>query len=119
MARTRNGGQWTEARFWQAVRSALRRGFRFWRPAVLALQAARVPCKGPRGRKWAYLCAKCQRFYLRKHVQIDHVKPCGQLTRPDHLAEFLARLTPEGAGSYQVLCLTCHPTKTKAERAPA
>jgi hypothetical protein len=113
----RNAGTWSEARYWQAVRSCLRRSFRFWRPAVLALNAARIASSGPRGRKWVYLCAKCGKTYLRKHVEIDHREACGALTSLDHIGEFLRRLTPEDASAYQVLCTTCHPKKTKAEAA--
>jgi hypothetical protein len=113
---TRNGGKWTEARFWQAVRSALRRGFRFWLPADIALKRARVAAKGPRGRKWLYRCAECDTLHLRKNVQIDHREPCGALTKFEHVAEFLARLTPEEPGAYQVLCLDCHGEKTGKER---
>jgi hypothetical protein len=39
--RTRNAGRWTEAQFWGALRSGLRRTFRYWRPATLALDAAK------------------------------------------------------------------------------
>jgi len=113
----RNGGTWSEARYWQAVRSALRRGFRFWRPAKLALEAARIAAKGPRGRKWLYLCAACGKFHLRKHVEIDHREPCGALTKLEHIPDFLRRLTPENPKAYQVLCVRCHPKKTRAERA--
>lgn len=110
--RTRNGGTWTEARYWQSVRSGLRRLFRFWKPAVAALHAARFPCKGPNGQKWAYLCHDCKKPFPRKQVQIDHVVPCGALTHLDHLADFVRRLTPEDPAAYQILCLACHGQKT-------
>ena len=114
--KTRNGGTWSEARYWQSVRSALRRGFRFWKPISNALRAARISAPGPRGRKWLFLCASCQKMHLRKCVQVDHVLPCGQLTSPEHIAEFLRRLTAEEPTDFQVLCLECHQAKTDAER---
>jgi 5-methylcytosine-specific restriction endonuclease McrA len=116
-ARTRNGGTWTEARYWQQVRSALRRAFRFWQPIQRALRAARTPAPGPRGRKWLYLCAGCGRLHLRRHVEVDHVVPCGELSAPEHVALFLARLTPEDPTAFRVLCLVCHRAKTAGERA--
>ena len=115
--RTRNGGTWTEARYWQSVRSGLRRLFRFWKPAVAALHAARFPCKGPNGQKWAYLCHDCKKPFPRKQVQIDHIVPCGTLTDFEHVSEFIRRLTPEDPGAYAVRCLACHQAKTNAERA--
>lgn len=116
--RPRNGGTWTEARYWSAVRSGLRRAFRFWKPITDALLRARVAAPGPRGRKWLFLCAECRKLHLRKNVEVDHRVPCGALTRPEHLAEFLARLTEERPENFQVLCLPCHQLKTQKEKQP-
>jgi hypothetical protein len=113
----RNGATWSEARYWQQVRSCLRRGFRFWRPAVLALEAARVAAPGPRGRKWLFRCEACEKLHLRRNVEIDHRVPCGELRSVEHVAEFLARLTPEDPGAYAVLCRTCHRKKSDSEGA--
>jgi hypothetical protein len=115
--RTRNGGKWTEAAYWQAVRSALRRGFRFWKPITDALNAAKTPFRGPNGQRFAYLCAGCGKLHPRKAVNVDHIVPCGQLRSLDHVAGFLERLTAEGSGSYQILCSQCHEAKTAKERA--
>jgi len=119
--RTRNAGTLSEAGYWGYVRSSLRRAFRFWKPAVIALKRAQVPMKGPRGRKWAYLCAGCGKLYLRNQVQIDHKEPAGALTDYAHVGDFLRRLTPESPDAYQVLCTGegtsgCHDAKTARER---
>jgi hypothetical protein len=115
--RTRNGGTLTEAAFWGMVRSGLRRTFRWWKPALAALHAARVPYRGPRGQKWAYVCCDCKRLFLRKQVQIDHVEPAGQLTSYEHVGEFLRRLCAEPVSAYACRCKRCHQVKTNAERA--
>lgn len=115
--RTRNGGTWTEARFWQQVRSALRRGFRFWKPLQDALAAARIASPGPHGAKWAFRCQECTRYFRRKEIEVDHREPCGRLLGPEDLAEFLRRLTPEGTGAFRVLCVKCHREKTDREAA--
>jgi hypothetical protein len=112
----RNGGAWSEAKYWGTLRSHLRRAFRFWKPAVAALHAARIASKGPRGRKWLFLCADCKKLFPRKGVQIDHVEPCGTLTSFDHLPDFIRRLTPEDPNAYAVRCTACHQKKTNAER---
>lgn len=119
--RTRNGGTLTEAGYWGYVRSSLRRAFRFWKPAVIALKKVQVPMKGPRGRKWGYICAGCGKLYLRTQVQIDHKEPAGALTDYAHVGDFLRRLTPEAPEAYQVLCTGegtngCHDAKTARER---
>lgn len=115
VARTRNAGTWTEARYWQAVRSALRRGFRFWKPIQDALRRARIPFKGSHGQRFAYICAACLKPYKRTHVSVDHIVPCGSLKSLADVAGFLERLTAEGEESYQVLCDKCHQEKTKRD----
>jgi hypothetical protein len=110
VARTRNGGTWTEAHYWGALRSHLRRLFRFWKPAQLALKAAKLPGR-PR-----FLCADCEKLFPRKGVQIDHVVPCGTLMCLSDLPGFLERLTPESPAAFCVRCRACHQVKTNAER---
>lgn len=114
---TRNAGTLSEAAFWGMVRSGLRRTFRWWKPALAALKAARSPCRGPRGQRWAYLCADCGKLFLRRQVQIDHVYPAGALTSYEHVGDWLRRLTPENPDAFAVRCLPCHQAKTNVERA--
>lgn len=116
VARTRNAGTITEAAYWGMLRSGLRRLFRFWKPAVKALHAARVPYSGKHGQKWAYLCADCNKLFKRDGVQIDHVEPVGALTCLDHVPGFVARLTPEDSSAFKIRCTRCHQTKTNQER---
>ena len=117
--KVRNAGTWTEAQYWQRIRSCLRRMSIYWKPARGALNAARIPCKGAHGQKWAYICADCSKPYPRKQVQLDHIVPCGTLTDYAHIGDFLQRLLPEDAGAYAVRCLACHQAKTNTERATA
>lgn len=112
---TRNGGTWSEARFFQAVRSALRGVFQFWVPAKRVLEAARVPWPGPRGRLWGFLCERCDRLHVRKSVEVDHVEPCGACRTLDEVLEFLEKLTREDPAAFQVLCKKCHREKTDQE----
>lgn len=116
VAKTRNGATLTEAAFWGMVRSGLRRTFRWWKPALAALKAARVPFRGPRGQRWAFLCADCQKLFLRRQVQIDHIVPVGALTDYAHVGEFLRRLTTERPEDFACRCRKCHQKKTNAER---
>lgn len=115
VVRNRNGGTWSEARFFQAIRSALRGVFKFWVPAKEVLMAARVPWPGPRGRKWGFVCERCQTLNLRDQVEIDHVQPAGACRSLAELADFIANLTPEHPAAFQVLCLDCHRQKTDKE----
>ena len=80
--RNRNGGKWSEAQYYSAIRSALRRGFRWWKPAVDAKLFARRPYSGGnRRQKWEYICSCCGEWFKDKDVQIDHITPVGSLRR--------------------------------------
>ncbi len=115
VAKTRNAKTLTEAGYWGAVRSHLRRGFRYWRPATNTKQAAKRPYKGANKRqRWEYKCKSCKKYYADKNVQIDHIIPVGSLKCSEDLAGFLERLTPEEG--FQILCKDCHQIKTNAER---
>lgn len=115
--RPRNGGKWTEARYWSQVRSSLRRAFRFWAPLQQCLMKARQPYVGPsKLAKWHFRCAGCSGLFLRKQVQVHHLVECGQLKCYADLAPFLERLTNEDPNAYVVLCKICHKShheKTK------
>jgi Zn finger protein HypA/HybF involved in hydrogenase expression len=108
--RNRNGGKWTEAKYWSVVRSSLRRSFRFWYPGQLAKQAALIPNSKPK----MYKCAMCKKAFREKEIQIDHKVPCGTLKSYEDIPVFLKRLTPEDPKAFQVLCKECHRKKTKS-----
>ena len=107
--KTRAGHEWTEARYWGFIRSALRQASRRWPPiARQALGAVRRPYSGlnPRQR-WEYPCATCGGWYPAKEVQVDHVEPCGTLTAYADLPGFVERLFCE-ADRLRVVCRECH-----------
>ena len=113
--KTRNAATLTESQFWGKVRSALRREFRYWKPALKAKLAARRKYVGDNKRqKWEYSCAHCSKWFPDKEIQIDHIVPVGTLKTYKDLAGFLKRLTPETG--FQVLCKDCHKEKTRKER---
>ena len=108
----RAGGTWTEARYWQFVRSGLRQLSRRWPPRAAALKASRRKYVGPNKRqKWEHQCAECGGWFMAKHVQVDHIEPCGNLR--DDVAGFVARLFCEADG-LRVLCHSCHQARKAA-----
>ena len=106
--RNRNGGKWTEARYFGFIRSALRAAFRKWGPKHDAKQAAKVGYN-------TYVCAHCDGWYGASQVEVDHIVPAGSLKTFDDLAGFTERLFCEADG-FQVLCKDCHQVKTNAEK---
>ena len=115
--KTRNAGQWTEARYWSFIRSALRRASVKWPPRNEALRLARRPTKFPDGRrKYDYKCAICERWWKGKEVQVDHIVECGSLNCAEDLIGFVLRLFCEVCG-FRVLCKGCHKNETANQRA--
>lgn len=117
MPRTRNLKTETESGHMGNIRSALRRMSRFWKPALKALDLAERPYVGPNKRqKYEYKCAVCLKWYIRKSVQINHIVPCGTLTKYSDVPGFLERLFCEDVQGYSILCTECHKAETKEQR---
>jgi hypothetical protein len=111
--RTRAGNEWTEARFWQFMRTGLRQMSQRWPPIVRhALEAAKRPSQSDNPRlKWEYQCAECGGWFPRKEVQVDHIYPCGQLNNFDDMVIFAELLFCE-SDKLAILCCDCHNKKT-------
>ncbi len=116
--RPRNGGKMTESEYFAKIRSALRKGFMWWHPMMLALEKASRPYKGPNKlQKKEYQCSNCKKWFKRTDVHVDHIIECGSLKTYDDIVPFLKRLTVEDVDAFQVLCKAeCHKEKTKNER---
>jgi 5-methylcytosine-specific restriction endonuclease McrA len=108
--------EWTQARFFGFLRSALRSGYNKWPPKWQVLKAAQRAYEGNDKRcKWEYLCAECNQWHKAKDVSVDHIIPAGSLNCFDDVAGFVERLFC-GPDGLQVLCRECHNAKTAAER---
>lgn len=116
VARTRAGGTWSEAQYWQFIRSGLRQLSRRWPPVTrLVWNESRRPYVGPNKRqRWEFQCAVCAKWYMRKEMQADHIQPCGSLKSWEDLAGFTRRLLVETAG-LRILCAECHLLRTRGK----
>lgn len=116
VARTRAAGTMTESAFWTMIRSTLRNKSRFWEPIKLCKQLGRRKYVGPRRtQKWEYQCACCSKWYPEKEINVDHIRPAGQLRSAADLPSFVETLFCE-VDNLQILCNTCHDKKTKQEK---
>lgn len=105
VARTRNGGAWTEAQYWGRIRSALRRMSMYWKPIKEARDRAKRPYKGRNKRqKWEFQCAQCKNWFPQKSINVDHIVEAGSLRCAEDLPGFVERLFCEDVNGYQVLC---------------
>lgn len=102
---------WTEARFRQFIRSALRSAWNKWPPKYEALNAVRRTVVGQR-HKYEYQCNECKQWFKQKEVQVDHISSAGS---DSDWNTFISRLFV-GVDKLQVLCKPCHSVKTKQER---
>lgn len=105
---------WTTARYWQFIRSALRKAWMKWPPKFQLLKENRRDVKGRR-HKFEYQCAECKRWWMQKEIAVDHIEPAGALNCHEDLAGFVKRLFV-GTDRLQLLCKRCHSVKTKEER---
>lgn len=102
-------GQWTRARFFQFIRTALRSASVRWAPIQLCLKLAETGRRiNPKSGRLAmhYRCARCDHSYPRKGVVVDHIIPVGSLKSFDDLPGFAERMFCE-VDSLRVLCLGC------------
>lgn len=119
--KTRNSGQWTEARFRSFIRSQLRAATMRWGPIAECLKASRVG-------RGEYLCAGCKATVpatikvggrRTKNVHVDHIEP---IVDPNvgfvSYDVMIERMFCESE-NLQVLCNDCHTTKTDKEKAQA
>lgn len=112
--KTRNNGQWTEARFNSFIKSLLRKGTMRWGPVNSTKKAAWVE----RGK---YKCASCKEVVpltvdKKKNVFVDHIEPVvspseGFKDWDTYINKMFCEME-----NLQVLCKDCHDAKTAEER---
>lgn len=117
VTKSRNSGQWTEARYRSFVISAIRKAQ--WPVKYAALRNAEVgkQVNKATGRiAMHYLCSKCSGEFPAKEVQIDHINPVIPVTGIDNYDAVILRAYCEISG-FQVLCKPDHRVKTMEENA--
>lgn len=123
---------WTTAKFFGFIRSGLREKFNRWPPKYEVLAKARKlieltddngePLKYKTGRRqgesrciYNYQCNGCKQWFKQTEVQVDHITPAGSLRTFADLPSFVSKLFV-GVEGLQVMCYTCHQTKTNEEK---
>lgn len=119
VVKTRNGGEWTEARYRSFIVSTLRKSSSRWGPRNEAKRDARHHEKLPNatGRLVFHSkCACCNELVPETTSSVDHIEP---VVDPAvgfvNFDVYIQRMYCEKEG-FQVLCKPCHDTKTAGER---
>ena len=116
--KTRNNGQWSEARYASFIKSLLRKGTQKWGPKNEVLKEARVD-------KGVYHCNGCKMNVpvtikvnnkRIRNVTVDHLEPIvdpavGFTTWDEYISKMFCEKE-----NLQVLCLECHSKKCAEER---
>lgn len=111
--------EWTNARFWAFVRSALRSAWSRYPPKFKVLAKAKRNYEGTnKQQKYEYHCAMCGEWFKAKDVSVDHIVPAGTLTTYEDLPNFVRNLFVS-EDMLRVLCNTCHASVTKEQRRAA
>jgi hypothetical protein len=120
IARPRNGGQWTEARFRSFIVSALRNATLRWGAKWKCIDLAFVRLgPNPRTGRMCKLhrCASCAQLFPKGDMRADHIAP---VIDPEQgfvgWDSYIERMFCEAEG-FQALCHPCHDRKTGSERA--
>lgn len=114
--KTRAGATWTESRYFQFIRSALRQAFSRYPVKYQAKDASKRTLKHKKGRQqYEYQCSHCRGWFPSKSVEVDHIVPAGSLKTYEDLPGFVSRLFCEVDG-LQILCKECHVSKTAESR---
>lgn len=109
-----NYPQWTTARFFTFLRSALRQAWSRYPPRYEALKRSETGRKiNKKTGKLArhHLCAKCKKEFVTKDVQVDHKIDAGTLKTFEDVEGFVRRLFCS-VDDLDVLCKKCHSNKT-------
>jgi len=115
----KNYPEWSEARFFGFLRSALRSASSKWPPKYQCLNNATRPYVGPdKRRKKERQCAHCKGWFATTQTQADHIVPVGSLKTWEDLVPFTQRLFCPIEG-FQCLCTECHNKKTQEEKKKA
>lgn len=111
----------TEAGYWAWIRSSLRRMSQRWRPIYGILSESRRAVTTEDRRRWGnrvkfvHQCSRCEQWFPRKQIEVDHIIPCGSLRCEADVGPFITRMLCERSG-LRLLCEPCHQIITHQEK---
>lgn len=101
--------EWTEAKFFSFLRSALRKAWQRWPPKWKKIEEGKRGSDSKR-LKWEYQCQECLGWFPKKEIEVHHINPTGPLQSFEDLPQFASRLFV-GVDKLERLCKQCHKEK--------
>ncbi len=119
VARSRNLGTETEAKFFGKIRDSARKLHMYWKPMLKAKKRASINSKAfrcehcgevvPKKLPKAFKSGKKKgKVALRSNMEADHIVPCGSLNCFSDISGFYERLFCENPEGYRIICKPCH-----------
>lgn len=110
----KNYPEWSQARFWSFIRSALRQAHVKYPPAQSLMKKDRKTVTGKK-HKFEHQCSICQEWKPQKEIEKDHIIEVGSLRSYEDLPGFVERLFCSEEG-YRKVCKPCHKKLTAEQR---
>lgn len=102
-------------KFLTSLRSAMRRKSMHSPMLRWAKLAVRRDYEGPERHKFEYPCTICKEWFPDKEIEVDHIIPCGTLTKIEDIPEFSRKLFCL-EDNLRILCKECHRDVTNKQR---
>lgn len=115
--KTRNNGEWTEAKFNAFIKGGLRSISVRWPPRYKCLNEAKRGKKiNPASGRLAehYECNRCHQLFPGKEIEVNHIEPVVPLSGFRSWDETVNRMFCEAPG-LEAVCKPCHKLITKKE----
>ena len=103
-------------------RSAVRKKWMHCFTKLNFLESSRIPDEDPTTRrKWKYQCNICKQYFIKDHVDVDHIEGEKSFTEWNQAFEYASSILDVGREDLQLLCngdsgTNCHATKGTCER---
>jgi hypothetical protein len=119
VARTRNGGRWTEAAFWGMFNRDIDKRLMYWKCGddyLNSLRRLKTEASGPGKHQYEYPCEHCKKWFRREGVERDHKISVGKVTCIEDFKTVIEGKFIEIDGGWQCLCIDCHLIKSNTEK---
>lgn len=116
------GTPWkSSVQFFTYLRGCLRKAWTNHPTKFKLIKEKRIQVKNPnpRGNKptvWGAVCSMCNREYILKDTQVDHINPAGSLRKKEDIQGFVERLLWVTEDDLRIVCKPCNNALALADK---